>query len=335
MSLSGSSPESPQRRRSCRSHDSLPFSFRQAFQASSPQVLPLFTTHSGSPVARLLPRYPTVPIPKISSTGWAHKSHSQKRHCNAITKGVVFTLCLIFSFYGLKVLIFCLDLTNLVEDQKCPVKQWSYPTCRYPGANITQTIPTPSDWLEIRQAYHKAVRSDHFSLERSTWINGSATGFHVPVEARYQHGLGRGLFATTDIPEGTKVADNRYSARIQSACEARKFLQELTNDQACNVIMWAYTFDFGSGQLEWSIDLDIASFTNEANTRVDVNIEDRVDVPSKATQPRGWSTWTTRDILAGEELLLSYDDLREFSMKKNLFWHVKLVVRSWGFIFLY
>ena len=243
---------------------------------------------------------------------------------------------MIFGVYGLQVLNVALDLTNLVENQTCPVKKWSYPSCRYPGATIVQTIPTPNEWMEIRQAYRRAVMNEpDFSLERTAWTNGSATGFNVPVEVRYSPERGRGLFATTFIPKGTKLWDNRYTARIRSECEGRRFLQELTNDQACNVVMWGYVADHGTGKLEWGIDLDPCSFTNEARTAEEVNAEDRVVDPEKATQPGGHSMWSTRDISAGEELLSSYDDLRQFNPKKNLYWQAKLLVKSWGFIFLY
>jgi len=99
--------------------------------------------------------------------------------------------------------------------------------------------------------------------------------------------------------------------------------------------MWGYVTDHGTGSLEWGIDLDPCSFTNQATTSADINVEDRVVEPAKATHPGGHSMWATRDIFAGEELLSNYEDLKTFDLRKNLFWHVKLMVKSWGFIFLY
>ena len=231
---------------------------------------------------------------------------------------------------------FVFDRDNLQDLQTCPIKEWSYPTC---GPTIVQSIPTSEDWAEMRNAYHRAVFHDEedFSLlESSTWTNGSATGFgDIPVEVRYRPEMGRGLYATAFIPQGTKLWDNRYTAKIRSECEGRRFVAELTNDQACNIILWGYVTDHGSGKLEWGIDLDPASFINKADSLELVNTEDRIEDASRATQPGGHSTWSTRDIQAGEEILSSYAGLRGFGLKQNLYWQVKLFVKSWGLIFIY
>jgi len=255
--------------------------------------------------------------------------------CSFFAKFLVLILSFIACASGMQVAYILFDMEHWTEDQTCPVKTWSYPNCRNADSNITQTIPTAKDWFEMRQAYKNAVRDHHFSLEWSTWTNGSATGFHVPCQVRYSSKRGRGLYAAADIPKGTMIWDNRYTARVFSECEGRLFVRNLSNDLACNVVMWGYVTDHGTGSLEWGIDLDPCSFTNQATTSADINVEDRVVEPAKATHPGGHSMWATRDIFAGEELLSNYEDLKTFDLRKNLFWHVKLMVKSWGFIFLY
>lgn len=265
--------------------------------------------------------------PSTSGTATIAKTHtayypivdfsSFKSRRNSFAKCSVISLSLIIgvSVYGVQLMNFVFDRNNLLDLKTCPIKEWSYPKC---GSTIVQSTPTAGDWVEIRKAYRRAViHEEDFSLEPSTWANGSATGFDkVPIEVRHTPGMGRGLYATAFIPKETKLWDNRYTARIKSECEGRRFVAELTNDQACNIVMWGYVTDHGTGKLEWGIDLDPASFINEADSADQVNAEDRIEDPSRATQPGGHSTWSTRDIEAGEEILSSYDELREFGLEK-------------------
>ncbi|CAB9505433.1 expressed unknown protein [Seminavis robusta] len=225
---------------------------------------------------------------------------------------------------------------SLKGDQrtKCLIPEWKYPNCASQANEILSHIPTPEDWVLYREAYRRSVMDtapEHFSLEPSTWANGSATGFQVPIRVQYSPDDGRGIYAITDIPNNTLVWDNRFTARIRNECEARQFvLQELTAHQACNVILWGYAFDHGTGQLEWGIDLDPGTFLNKAPSSAEINVEDRLVDRSLALEPGGHSMWSTRDIRAGEELLSAYQDVHSCNPFKNLWWEVKLVWKSWG-----
>ena len=138
------------------------------------------------------------------------------------------------------------------------------------------------------------------------------------------------IYADAFIPKGTLIWDNRYTARIRNECEGKRFIRELDNDQACNVILWGYATDHGTGNLEWGIDLDPCSFLNEGKTEDEVNVVDRVVDPSRQLEPGGHTTWAIRDIQAGEELLSSYQGIRDINPRKNLFWQLKAYVMTWG-----
>lgn len=254
----------------------------------------------------------------------------QQQRCHFIAKCAVALLCLTASVYCF-LLRFSLDTKYLEEDQNCPI-QWNYQDCRPQSQEILGHIPSPNDWVAYREAYQRAVVNNphHFSLDPSTWKNGSASGLHAPVEVKYDPKRGRGVYATAAIPKGALVWDSRFTAWIRNECEGRRFVHELTHEQACNVIVWGYAFDHGAGHLEWGIDLDPCSFLNQGNTAAEINVEDRVVDPSKALQPGGQSLWSIRDIDEGEELRSSYKDLHTYNPMKNLWWQVKLVYMSWG-----
>jgi hypothetical protein len=254
----------------------------------------------------------------------------QQQRYHLVAKCAVVLLCVTASVYCF-LLRFSLDSEYLEEDQNCSI-QWNYQDCRPQSQKILGHIPSPDDWVAYREAYRRAVVNNpsHFSLDSSTWKDGSASGLHVPVEVKNDPKRGRGVYATVPIPKGTLVWDNRFTARIRNECEGRRFVLELTHEQACNVIIWGYPFDHGTGHLEWGIDLDQVSFLNRGNTAAEINVEDRVVDPSKLLQPGGHSMWSIRDIAEGEELMSSYKDLHTPNPMKNLWWHVKLVYMSWG-----
>jgi hypothetical protein len=270
----------------------------------------------------------SLPLSYSADAKSAPRRGSHRGHL--IAKPGVLILCLAVSGYCF-LPRFSLNAKYLEEDQNCPI-QWDFQDCRPQSQEILGHIPSPADWLAFREAYHRAVVNNphHFSLDPLTWKNGSASGLHTPAEVKHDPKRGRGVYATAPIPKGTLVWDNRFTARIRNECEGRRFVQELTHEQACNVIVWGYSFDHGTGHLEWGIDLDLCSLLNQGNNAAEINVEDRVVDPSTATLPGGHSMWSIRDIAEGEELLSAYKDLHTPNPLKNLWWQVKLVYMSWG-----
>lgn len=298
-----------------------------------------FSVTSGIPLLPVMFSSSPIPSKTTSALGspgrLAHSSIGiiRQRRIDAVTKCLFPLFVLSAVFCGLLWLLWESSFGSAAasENQLCSVKRWRYPTCIPSAKKILTHMPTPDEWVQYRAAYQRAVLDpSHFSLEPKEWINGSVTGFAVPVRIEYSKERGRGVYAAAFIPKGQKVWDNRFTARIHSECEGKRFVNELTEEQACNVIIWGYSTDHGTGQLEWGVDLDPASFTNAANNPSEVNAADRVD-PERALVPGGHSMWTTKDVEEGEELLSSYDGLRTINPKKNLFWQLKGVFMAWGF----
>ena len=168
-------------------------------------------------------------------------------------------------------------------------------------------------------------------------------GFHVPVEVRTSPGKGRGVFLTSAVSKGQVIWDNRYTARFPDECSVRQFLAAISEETACEVIMWAYVNDFFSGQaLEFQVDLDGAAYFNEApdiaqtnfvtrfpeNLSFDAqNTETVATIVAERRVPGSMRAYAKSDLKAGTELMFDYADVHIYA---KLFWFEKLCFMTRG-----
>ena len=133
-----------------------------------------------------------------------------------------------------------------------------------------------------------------------------AAGFHVPYEVR-ETAYGKGLFVTVDVPSGTLLwkctigpkgspGVNVYSFKTEE--EARARLAELSDSEARYWMDHVYMFDGKLNEI-----LDDGKLWNHSETPC-------TGLPPAGGADYDWeSSYSVRDIKAGEELLDDYGNL--------------------------
>jgi hypothetical protein len=101
---------------------------------------------------------------------------------------------------------------------------------------------------KLFQAYHATVDPNHTLLTAIEYENS----WHVPIEVKYKHPEGRGVYAKEFIPEGTLVWESttRNTATFHTSHEYRMFAEYLINDPTtrylgCDITHWI------DAQREW------------------------------------------------------------------------------------
>jgi hypothetical protein len=122
-------------------------------------------------------------------------------------------------------------------------------------------------------------------------------------------GKERGVFAKNRVKEGTIISTSyKQTANFDEGLEFRKYLASIPQPLACDVIGWSYIWLLDKNDpesLRISVDLDEGSLKNTA-----LNPEEKnVDIFPETNVRGGLGNWkkvASRDIQAGEELLLDY-----------------------------
>jgi len=163
-------------------------------------------------------------------------------------------------------------------------------------------IHTNETWVFLRQTYRQIVGG-----ESTISPSDNGDGFEgVPIEAGVSPGKGRGLFATQDIPRGTRI----WTSQQQCACfyedhSFREFLAALPTDLACDVLMWAYAAFYEEDLL--CCDLDEGSLMNTKGKDEDANVGCIEEIANKYIGGCEDNLFALRTIRAGEEILCDYD----------------------------
>lgn len=166
-------------------------------------------------------------------------------------------------------------------------------------------LPTADVWVHLRETYVRVVGINHSSI-RPEDVHAKESGYLVPVKSGYSPGKGRGVFAAADIPKGTQIHDEtRFLAQFKTGQAYRNFLRELSKELACECMMWTW-LDIGADygfdeEYVLAITMDDSSLLNSANNDSELTVE-RFAIAA-------------REIGPGEELLETYDDLREVSVE--------------------
>jgi hypothetical protein len=163
-------------------------------------------------------------------------------------------------------------------------------------------------WRYIQQIYLAAVGPG-----KSTIPELYGTGFQVKVKFDYAKGKGRGVFAAEDIPKDTIILKEIYAGFFDNAPAYRKFLLTLPPNLACDYRQWQYIYaddNFDFTTLRIGVDLDGAGLLNWGE-------DDEVNM-AYLRKGTGVSI-ATRDIKAGEEILVDYDEFLARIYKWNYF----------------
>jgi len=171
--------------------------------------------------------------------------------------------------------------------------------------------PTPlpiyeqDTWMRLRKAYIAVGATNttiHVPIKEES-------GFHVPYYVSHSPDSGRGVYAKEPILKGQQVwtGIGSQSAYFKTGDEFRRFLHLVGDAVVCDLLIWCYPTYWEMRENEKSLwitcDLDEGSLINEGNDNTAKNIE--------ISRFKGNDTdflYASRDIKAGEELLMRYDD---------------------------
>jgi len=164
---------------------------------------------------------------------------------------------------------------------------------------------TEEDWERFRQVY-KDTGGGTIDVETEV-----PDDFVPPMRSgETTDGKGRGVFATRDIQRGERTYGGKKNfAFFRDGPSYRTFLDLLSDTEACDVMMWAWTQTSKGGMIDEPLvllPLDDNSFTNtggdEANVGCPPEYEDSCGM---------FDEFALRDIEEGEEFLCSYSDFVE------------------------
>lgn len=98
-------------------------------------------------------------------------------------------------------------------------------------------VRNETEWVLMRSAYVAVVGPSHASIPLTF-----GSGVKVPYKVGHSPGRGRGVFATEDVPKGTLVWTQEYTAKFIDGIRFRKFLSVLPDDMVCDMVLWCYTY---------------------------------------------------------------------------------------------
>eukprot|EP00531_Pseudo-nitzschia_arenysensis_P002277 CAMPEP_0116126388 /NCGR_PEP_ID=MMETSP0329-20121206/6307_1 /TAXON_ID=697910 /ORGANISM="Pseudo-nitzschia arenysensis, Strain B593" /LENGTH=309 /DNA_ID=CAMNT_0003620471 /DNA_START=32 /DNA_END=961 /DNA_ORIENTATION=- len=189
------------------------------------------------------------------------------------------------------------------------------------SSNYPRLIHGEETWKFLQKVFYErgyARRSYHHKIlhrRDQAWYSGIDDNY---VEARNdEDGRGRGLYAKTDIPKGTKLwFDSLDWVANDGSWDSKEkmmdFLGHLPHDLQCDVTLWAYATTLrrknrGDKQIV-ACNLDEASYFNHAEQPEMVNIISQ-------------SSSAMRDIEKGEELLMDYGSFISLGNESLTWWN--------------
>ena len=188
-----------------------------------------------------------------------------------------------------------------------PKQYWQHYKC-HERFKHERPIHTKEDWEKAMNVYND-VMGEHV-------LNKEIESLKVKVEARQAGKKGRGIFAMEPIEKGTLMWSTDRTARFQSGNAYNKFLQNLDEDFACDVLQWAYVQsinpseeqDNNANDLRISVDLDECSFCNDGRSKHRSNMACDEDKAQDYEGGCQFNYFATRNIEKGEEILCHYDE---------------------------
>jgi hypothetical protein len=187
-------------------------------------------------------------------------------------------------------------------------KLWNHFDCNILFESERQ-IPSTETWMKMRQAYVDVVGSSESTIGEPNEVDG----FFAPIEVQQSPGKGRGLFAAEDIPRGQHIWSGAIQmATFDSGLDYKKFLGSISDDDACDVLQYAYVVILGDDaenqdNARICVDLDNGSIMNSVD--FDHDTVDAGCLPEWNDRFRGGcdlNLYALRDIKKGDEILMDY-----------------------------
>ena len=200
-----------------------------------------------------------------------------------------------------------------------------------------ENIHNAETWQTFNKIYNEVIAAtnsdDNTDLQQGSTIppKFDKNGFQFPIEIKFRPVVGRGVYASTDIPKGSLLYLSTNTAVFYNGQTYRNFLKALPKKLACDVQIWAYVRWVSLETAEnykhmICVDLDEGSFVNSADVVENMSLgnddgklfsdmDDDTD-ENEAEKQELWygckmKFYASRDIAAGEEILADYGDFAE------------------------
>mmetsp|Transcript_7058 Transcript_7058/g.10304 ORF Transcript_7058/g.10304 Transcript_7058/m.10304 type:complete len:237 (-) Transcript_7058:35-745(-) len=159
-------------------------------------------------------------------------------------------------------------------------------------------------WIFLQKAYLET--QDKYATISESYLG--VKSIRVPYEVK-EGKRGRGVVMTGFVEEGTQIWEEYHHAEFRSEKRFRKFMKKLPYALQCEILLWAYP----QGRKRASVDLDEGSFINHSNDEEERNFAN--------------SGRASRDIQAGEELLMDYGSFIAYNQNK---WFDEIRSAAWA-----
>jgi hypothetical protein len=191
--------------------------------------------------------------------------------------------------------------------------------CPEANEGFTQ-IHTRETWETFNQIYNEVVGPEKSSLPPKFTSNG----FQHPIEIKFDPQRGRGVFATTLIPEGSLIWQSDNTAIFEDPQDYRNFIRKLPQPLACDVLIWAYSrmiSEERDDEFYACVDLDEGSFINSggpSKRNMALGLDDGPmphDV-GEEVEKQSWygcklKFYALKDIPPGAEIMADYGEFAE------------------------
>mmetsp|Transcript_4441 Transcript_4441/g.5146 ORF Transcript_4441/g.5146 Transcript_4441/m.5146 type:complete len:261 (+) Transcript_4441:29-811(+) len=171
-------------------------------------------------------------------------------------------------------------------------------------SNYPKEIYNITTWKYLRRTYRR-VMGGKSTIDKKD----IESGFQVPYEVRYSPKYGRSVFVLEPIEKGEIIWDDKYNAEFSDEATLRHFLKSIPYNLQCEILLWAYPVEGGNADVE----LDDGSFINHGTTDEEINFDG--------------NNRASRDIEAGEELLMNYTDFIAYDTVK---WFDEIRSAAWN-----
>mmetsp|Transcript_21362 Transcript_21362/g.44915 ORF Transcript_21362/g.44915 Transcript_21362/m.44915 type:complete len:294 (-) Transcript_21362:231-1112(-) len=190
--------------------------------------------------------------------------------------------------------------------------------CQTSNSSVPRPLPTPQHWQTLRTIYRSLGGTTVEHDETNT-----PEDFIPPTRSgQTTDGKGRGIFAAKDIRKGERTYGGKKNfAFFSTGNEFRNYVDEvanqLSNDAACDIMMWAWVQPLMGDDYETLIVvvLDNNSLMNDggeelANTGC-------LEEEMSEYECGMFDEYALRDIREGEEILCDYDRFEHRSLWKE------------------
>lgn len=175
----------------------------------------------------------------------------------------------------------------------------------YEGA----VIPDQKRWKVMNEVYHATMakyrtKEDKYKTFPKKFQQSGLSKF---TEIKIAPVVGRGVYATQDIPKETRIWTSTNTAEFRSGDAFREFVKLLAKrdkDAACDSLNWSYLVKTSSNEYAVCVDMDEGALFNDYSDFDEINVGE-VHHDTKYGCG-GKSVYAERDIRAGEEFRLDY-----------------------------